>query len=744
MIKSVNFKRSLVTSAIAGCMLTLLSQCQQVSPQAHKALGPLQSNTLLSKPVGLRTELMLGTQVFDIKDAKPEFSWVIEDTGLQSAYQIQVYQLAQTGTESLVWDSGKVESASSLAHEYSGEALLSSENYRWQVKVWSHTGNGISQQSAWSDPQIFTTAKVFDNSVSTYQQTTSLVSPQSITQLPSGKYLIDFGKVVFGYLALELRSNKDGVIDVTLAERGDKNGAIPKQDPRSSVRYYTVPIEVNEKFDTYRVNPPRDKRNTKSDKAIPIPGRFGRITPFRFVEIDPKGLELSDIDAKQVFIHYPFDELSSSFSSSNQVLNDIWDLSKYSMKATSFAGVYVDGDRERIPYEADAYINQLSHYAVDNQYTLARNTHEYLLAHPTWPTEWKQHSVMMAWTDWMYTGDIESLKHQYSVLKEQKLLRFLANEQGLLVSHPNGTHQTSMDIVDWPPVERDGYEFKDINTVVNAFHYLNLTQMADIAKVLGYSDDAAEFTEYAARLYQSFNQTLFDPDTGLYIDGVGSRHSSAHANILPLAVGLVPENRVPKVVKYVKSKGMAVSVYFAQYLLEALYRHGHQEHAFKLLTSKDLRSWYNMLRVGSTITLEAWDDQFKPNQDWNHAWGAVPGNITARYILGVQPLTAGFEQVAIAPHFAGLEYAQGKVPTIRGPINIQWRTRTSANQNTTLVRLTIELPGNTQAQLRLPKDEGQFIKGVKINDAWVEVEEDGQLVHPTLAPGKYQVDIEYQ
>ena len=29
-----------------------------------------------------------------------------------------------------------------------------------------------------------------------------------------------------------------------------------------------------------------------------------------------------------------------------------------------------------------------------------------------------------------------------------------------------------------------------------------------------------------------------------------------------------------------------------------------------------------MIRVGSTITLEAWDNKFKPNQDWNHAWGA--------------------------------------------------------------------------------------------------------------------------
>ena len=48
----------------------------------------------------------------------------------------------------------------------------------------------------------------------------------------------------------------------------------------------------------------------------------------------------------------------------------------------------VDGDRERIPYEADAYLNQLAHYGVDREFALARYSHEYLLANPTWPTEW--------------------------------------------------------------------------------------------------------------------------------------------------------------------------------------------------------------------------------------------------------------------------------------------------------------------------------------------------------------------
>jgi len=56
---------------------------------------------------------------------------------------------------------------------------------------------------------------------------------------------------------------------------------------------------------------------------------------------------------------------------------------KYTMKATSFTGIYIDGDRERIPYEADAYINQLGHYYTDREYSMGRVSSEYFIKHPT-------------------------------------------------------------------------------------------------------------------------------------------------------------------------------------------------------------------------------------------------------------------------------------------------------------------------------------------------------------------------
>ncbi|WP_111979559.1 alpha-L-rhamnosidase-related protein [Algibacillus agarilyticus] len=713
----------------------ILVGCQQIS-----TIQP----SYFFQPNDLRIELLKGTQVFNINDKAPEFSWAVnaeQNYAAQTAYQIQLWDLTtqQAYQSQPWWDSGQQQSGQSAAVSYQGKPLTPNTTYQWRVKVWLQSSQLQTIESAWSAPQLFKTAKKMNAFASQHPLTTSNVPAKYIKKLKSGNYLIDFGKVGFGYLALTLTSTAAGNINVILSERGDDQGALQVTNNKSSVRYYQVPLAVNAKQDVYAVHPPRDKRNTKANKAIAIPAQFGRISPFRYVEIDPGELSISNIQATQVMLHYPFNEHASYFNSSDQTLNAIWDLSKYSMKATSFAGIYVDGDRERIPYEADAYINQLSHYLVDDEYSLARYSHEYLMDHQTWPTEWKQHSIMMAWTDWQYTGDLESLKQFYKQLKTDKAFLNLANDDGLLESFPIQKRAKNRDIVDWPPNERDGFEFKKINTVVNAFHYLNLNQMVQIAKALGYQHDAAIYQKRAKRLYQAFNQQLFDQQTGLYRDGVGSNHSSAHANILPLAVGLVPDKRKANVITFIKAKKMAVSVYFAQYLLEALYLTNESAHALSLLTSKGIRSWFNMIRVGSTITLEAWDDKFKPNQDWNHAWGAVPGNIVGRFILGVRPLAPGFSTFSIAPQLADLTLAEGKVPSIKGPINI--KAEQVLGQSVTL---HFTVPNNSNAIVSLPFAEGKHIKSVVINNSPVDFDAlTGRLINDDFPPGEYKLKLVY-
>jgi hypothetical protein len=175
---------------------------------------------------------------------------------------------------------------------------------------------------------------------------------------------------------------------------------------------------------------PADARNT-GPQAIKMPPYIGEVMPFRYVEITDYQQKIELRQIVRAAVNYPFDDDASSFNSSDTVLNAVWQLCKYSVKATSFAGIYVDGDRERIPYEADTYINQLSHYATDREYTLARYSCQYLINHPTWPTEWALLMVLIAYNDYLYTGDLRLIQEFYKDLKAKTLIG-LEDKNGLI------------------------------------------------------------------------------------------------------------------------------------------------------------------------------------------------------------------------------------------------------------------------------------------------------------------------
>ena len=172
---------------------------------------------------------------------------------------------------------------------------------------------------------------------------------------------------------------------------------------------------------------------------------------------------------------YDFDDAESDFSCSNDDLNRIWDFCKYSIKATSTFGMFIDGDRERFPYEADSFINQLGWFGSSTRFKIARDTIErFLFFYPTWLTEYNLVLPMLVQDYILYSGDTDCLKEWYEPLK--KILHpEMEDTDGLLRATDN-----VKDIIDWPEVERDNYEMGKVNFVPNAFFYGALLTMAQL------------------------------------------------------------------------------------------------------------------------------------------------------------------------------------------------------------------------------------------------------------------------
>ncbi len=96
-------------------------------------LGCLASSLHATEIVGLKTEYTETPMGIDVD--KPRFCWQMqsdEQGACQTAYRI----LVTDETRQTVWDSGKVNSGTSLNIEYGGTSLQPTTRYTWQVTVW--------------------------------------------------------------------------------------------------------------------------------------------------------------------------------------------------------------------------------------------------------------------------------------------------------------------------------------------------------------------------------------------------------------------------------------------------------------------------------------------------------------------------------------------------------------------------------------------------------------------------------
>jgi alpha-L-rhamnosidase len=690
-------------------------------------------------PDGLMCGLLAEPELTVITSDRPRLCWIVNDPGrgaVQSAFEVLVSSSreALSRDQGEIWDSGRIRSAQSVDVPWTGPSLRPGRVYFWKVRTW----DGAGAASPYSEPQEFRLAPAgaAPAFADRYPLEKTEIPPRRMVRKGPGDYFIDFGRAAFGTVKLTLAGRgSEPALEVRLGEVLLGTDAI-NPDPGGARRYRVMTVPLRAEAGTYVVAiTPWPGNSTGS--AIRMPAEVGEVMPFRYCELLGVPGEIGPAQVRQIAVHYHFNDTAADFQSSDPGLNQVWALCHYTIEATSFTGTYIDGDRERTPYEADTYINQLGHYSTDREFSLARHTAFYLLDHATWPAEWQMHMPLVAWADYLHTGNADLLTRRYDELSAKTLVA-LERADGLVeagsgpaapgllkVLHMDGhppperkrfIRQEILDplhpkarllqtLTDWPPGESDGYEMRPVGAVTNAFHYRSLRVLAGIAAALGKAGDERKWTRRAERVYRSFNAIFLDPGKGIYLDGEGSRHSSLHANMFPLAFGLVPPERISGVAAFIKTRGMGCSVYGAQYLFEALYRAGEADYALALLTAGGDRSWPHMIHdVGTTLTLEAWDDKFKPNQDWNHAWGAAPANIIPRLLMGIEPLAPGFARFRVRPQTASLARAALSLPTIRGQVKLE----VSCPDPRTW-RAALRVPANTTAEFEIPASNPEAV-----------------------------------
>jgi len=244
--------------------------------------------------------------------------------------------------------------------------------------------------------------------------------------------------------------------------------------------------------------------------------------------------------------------------------------------------------------------------------------------------------------------------------------------------------------IEWADLDRRGR-----SAPINILLAGALQAAANLARLCRRPRLAGRWRKQSASISRALNGSHWDEERGVYVDsvdpvtGARRRRVSQHANALMLLFDLVPPGRRERVLGSITDVGrlkltaappivptgepfdhetdvVRANTFFAHFVDDALAGAGRFD-----WVADDLRRLFGpMLDAGSTTLWES----HQPSASLCHGFSATPLYQLSTYALGVRALAPGHARFSIAPQPAGLAWARGTVPTVHGPIEIDWRT----------------------------------------------------------------------
>ncbi|MCX6570758.1 MAG: family 78 glycoside hydrolase catalytic domain [Candidatus Aminicenantes bacterium] len=314
-------------------------------------------------------------------------------------------------------------------------------------------------------------------------------------------------------------------------------------------------------------------------------------------------------------------------------------------------------------------------------------------ADPAWGTAYP----LICWYMYQYYGDTRVLEEHYDGLR--KYVEFLRSkaEGGLVKFSSYG---------DWVAVE------KCPGAIVSSFYYYyDVKIMADAARVVGKTQDAALYDKLAADIRTAFNKEYYNPKTGDYADGTQT------ANTLPLFLGIPTEKeggtwgRLFDDIVYKHNSHLTTGIVGTKYIMELLTRNDASDLAYDIAIKTDYPSWGYMIVNGATTLWELWQKREGPSMNsHNHPMFGSVGSWLYKALAGINlaPGTTGFEKILIQPQTVrDLMHASGSTRTVRGEVACAW----SRTERT--IRVEVTIPGGSEAEVVIPKLN---IRNIKVSE----------------------------
>ena len=580
-------------------------------------------------------------------------------------------------------------------NEYDGEEY----DARKEMMGWSEVGY---DDSKWLNvertdiPQAYLRA----------QMTPGMKVLQQIQPASINGSIVDIGQNIAGWLKVRVRGQKGDTIRIVYAEKFNTDGTL------------------------YREN----FRNARSTDIYICNGEegYGRWwTPtfvyhgFKYAEI----IGLKNATKDDFVAEVVADEMATTgrFECSDTILNKVMKNAWWGI-LDNYKGMPVDCPQrdERQPWLGDRTMGSLGEsFLFDNERLYTKWMRDICEAQRTdgcipdvAPAFWNYYSDDVAWAAalpfscdmlWRQYGNREAIDKSYPAIK--KWVQHIIEEY----SKDGIIHCGKY--ADWcvPPEKlelihsQDPARKTDVTLISTAYIIRTLQLMEQ------WGCEASYWRPIREQMTEAFNKQFLTIKRGtsprpghvLYPDSIYYGNNTITANVLPLALGIVPIDCKEDVVRQivhnicVKSKGhVSCGVIGISWLLRGLSDNGFSDVAYLLATQKKYPSWGYMAENGATTIWELWNgDKASPKMNsGNHVM--LLGDLLTwcyQYLGGIQG-TDAYKHIILKPAFdiQDCEWANVSFDSPYGSITSNWK------KNLQHLNWHVVIPCNTTATVYLP------------------------------------------
>lgn len=508
-----------------------------------------------------------------------------------------------------------------------------------------------------------------------------------IKKLPDGSYVVYCPEMVAGWIKLNIKGASAGdTITIQYAEKLGKDGAVVKMGKDG--------VNGNWWPETYIMT---DKYTAKGDALEVFEPKFS-YKGFAYIQIFNYPGELT-IDDLVIYRIRNDVETTGQFESSNELINDL-----HQMMLTTVLNNLQGKPTDTPVWEKNGWLGDFNVGMTSMTYNydmrlMSENFVEiiescfeqYGLVPPMVPTAgwnigdnyvWSSVYILAVAEMYDVYGSLDYVIEQYDTMK-----KFATSTSRKLMT--NGWVCPDGQLGDWvspmgnnPNAAYTESPSEGSGIVGTAMLYLMYDKLADMADLLGKTEDAKTYRGYMDKIFEGFNKKFYVEEKGYYQTTVWTQYGTRTrfrqtSQILPLAVGLVPDAYKDKVIESliadIKSKGnhLDTGCVGSKFILPVLCDLGYADLAYTIVTQTTYPSWGFMIENGATSLWEMWE---LTTRSVDHYFLGTYEEWFYSHLAGIKKPNNGYETFTVQPHILGdLTYVTCKLNTVRGEVESSWQ-----------------------------------------------------------------------